>query len=1259
MSRRHESDHEDEDDYESLGRNRAEDDEDEEEDDSDRDSRDRKSKKSRHHKSSVKREEDDDDDEDEDEDEDDEDDEDDEEDEDEDEDEGVSRRNKRRKRSGFPFLDMEAEVDDEEEDEDEDDEEFGAGDGFIADELDEAAEASKVSKHLDLDRRRREEDDMDLEEQAARFKERYRRDYAPRRAFQGGSDDIPQQLLMPDVQSPHLWMVRCKPGKEKDIVFALMRKFFDTEYSAQPLEISSAFCRESLKGYIYIECMRQANVQAALNGLNNVFASKLTLVPIKEMTDVLKVRHKESELRPGTWVRIKRGKYANDLAQVLDIAESGDQAKVKLIPRLDMTPRTDMSYLSGNKRKPVNSALTGRPPAKLFNPREAEKVDKLNKPIRKTNNVFTWGGDTFRDGYLEKDMKISSLITENINPTLDEIQRFAKGGVDDEDGGLDLSAVALSAMSASLTSHFKPGEKVEVTEGELKNLEGVVDSVSSDMIMIRPVAKDLKNSILKFPPSQLRKLFREGDHVKVVNGKYKDETGLIIKIEENVVTIVTDLNVRDIQVFSKDLQMASNVASGTGSLGQYEVHDFVQLDAATVGVIYKIERGFARIIDQNGMTRDVEPHVITQKRDSSRAIATDGEGNSIQDGDSVREISGAHREGKILHVFRTYAFCYNREYMENNGVFVQSTRLLASMAAKSRAQPSMRLDTLNPAVSNNMNRGGYSDRGGRGGMRGGFFGGRGRGYRDPLVDKPVTIIRGPHKGYQGIVKDATDTTARVELHTNCRIITVERAKLAIQNSDGTTTPVSNITDPSQFNPSFNMGPPSRPGSAGNMTPMHYSGAGSRTPAWNSGSKTPAWNSGSKTPAWSANTRTPNPYADGSRTPAWDAGSKTPYHGGSSAWDSGSRTPASAWDSGSRTPASTWDGGSRTPAHSSWDSGSRTPATSGWDTPVNSGWGDSGGRTPSRSSSSWDEPSRNGGSGSFSSWDKPESSSNSSNYPQTPAASGDWMARNNVTTPAGGFAAPSPAPYSGYPYTPGPSGYDSAPTPSSSSHFPSTPAASGASARSSSGGAGSQSVSTPAAGGASGSSSSSRNAAQTPGANAAPQTPAGASATPMTPASHFPQTPFMPTGGDYSSGMDHHHADSSSQSSTSNVDWVTTDIEVRVTAGSGGSSFEDGKYNDMVGRMIRVPARSALSPTAKCDVRLMGGSEDGKVISVPIQNLEPVKPVKNDQVKVLTGQHRGNLGALMGVDGEDAIVCFRGENMYNVLTMPALGKYLGQ
>ena len=36
---------------------------------------------------------------------------------------------------------------------------------------------------------------------------------------------------------------------------------------------------------------------------------------------------------------------------------------------------------------------------------------------------------------------------------------------------------------------------------------------------------------------------------------------------------------------------------------------------------------------------------------------------------------------------------------------------------------------------------------------------------------------GPYKGYIGIVKDATESTARVELHTSCMTISVDRTRL--------------------------------------------------------------------------------------------------------------------------------------------------------------------------------------------------------------------------------------------------------------------------------------------------------------------------------------------------------------------------------------------------------------------------------------------------------------------------------------------------
>lgn len=38
-----------------------------------------------------------------------------------------------------------------------------------------------------------------------------------------------------------------------------------------------------------------------------------------------------------------------------------------------------------------------------------------------------------------------------------------------------------------------------------------------------------------------------------------------------------------------------------------------------------------------------------------------------------------------------------------------------------------------------------------------------------IIGKSVRITQGPLKGYFGIVKDATEQTARVELHSNCKV----------------------------------------------------------------------------------------------------------------------------------------------------------------------------------------------------------------------------------------------------------------------------------------------------------------------------------------------------------------------------------------------------------------------------------------------------------------------------------------------------------
>ena len=56
--------------------------------------------------------------------------------------------------------------------------------------------------------------------------------------------------------------------------------------------------------------------------------------------------------------------------------------------------------------------------------------------------------------------------------------------------------------------------------------------------------------------------------------------------------------------------------------------------------------------------------------------------------------------------------------------------------------------------------------------------GRGRTGRDTsTIGKTVRIAQGPYKGYVGIVKDATESTARVELHSSCKTISVDRTRL--------------------------------------------------------------------------------------------------------------------------------------------------------------------------------------------------------------------------------------------------------------------------------------------------------------------------------------------------------------------------------------------------------------------------------------------------------------------------------------------------
>lgn len=889
---------------------------------------------------------DDDDDDDEDDDEDDEDDEEDEEDEGT---RGGRRRAKKQRRNRF--LDVEAEVDDDEEDLDEEEEELAREDGFIEEDIPDDTEDVQRRAAADnqrLDRFRRQEEDTNAEALAEELRQRYGR--SARYAAQSDYAEVPQRLLMPSVEDPSLWGVPCKPGRERDIVMTLVRKAMAENFTSNPMRIISAFCRDTIPGKVYIEARRADDVVKACAGLAGVYARQTTslhLIPISEMADLLKLQKVQKEIQVGGWVRIKRGKYAGDLAQVLDVSENGEEVGLKMVPRIDLNPKDSGLYtdsLGRKRKKGTGSSATTvafRPQQRFFNPEEVQKAYPKETPTKR-GSVWVFQNDSYRDGYLEKDVRVTGIITENVNPTLDEITKFA-GETTLEDGMSKLGAVDLSliadASKKATEALIQPKDQVEIFEGEQAGVYGTVKAINNEVITIQLEHEDLMDQIVEVPARSVRKRFKPGDHIKVMSGKHADETGLVVKVEENVTTFLSDLSMQEVSVFSKDIRQAAEVGSGVNVISGYELHNLVQLDAQTVGIIFNIERESFKVLDQTGSVVTVKPHQISSKKDTARAFALDHDGNEIRAGDMVKEVAGQFsrmRQGQVLHIYQSMiVFLHNREYTENGGVFIARARNLEPLAPKSvstKKKEGGDLSKMNPALSNLG--GGANDVRVEGVMR--------AGGRDMYKGKNVAIIKGPYKTYRGRITETTGNMARIELTSVSKPITVALDWLV--EKDPLTGRSTKLT-----------------GGGGSGAPRSggYGGGGSSMGGMSSNPYSS--NGGSTGGAGRGGAGGYNPYS-GSQPVAAGGGYGAGGHGGSSgggagAWDNYSQPAATqaasngGWGGGgAKTPAYNpyaGDGG-KTPAYNPYGDGGKTPAYNpygdGGKTPAYNPLGD-GGKTP--------------------------------------------------------------------------------------------------------------------------------------------------------------------------------------------------------------------------------------------------------------------------------------------------------------------------
>ncbi|GJS80773.1 putative transcription elongation factor SPT5 homolog 1 [Tanacetum coccineum] len=647
---------------------------------------------------------------------------------------------------------------------------------FIVDERDEQEDVEDA-RRMRLRLPTREDEQEDVEALEREIQERYGRNQSEYDDDYEDDDqtEVEQQALLPCVRDPKLWMVKCAIGHEREATVCLMQKCIT---KPAEMQIRSAIALDHLKNYIYIEAYKEAHVRELYDSFARrarvcviyLTHSKILLVPIKEMTDVLSVESKSIDISRDNWVRMKIGIYKGDLAKVVDVDNVRQRVTVKLIPRIDLQALANK--LEGRE---VQKKKIFTPPLRFMNVDEARdmhiRVERRRDPM--TGDYFeNINGMMFKDGFLYKTVSIKSIRIQNIQPSFDELEKFRQPN---EDGDGDIAN--LSTLFANRKKgHFMKGDRVIIIKGDLKNLKGWVEKVEENTIHIKPNATDLPET-LAVNERELCKYFEPGNHVKVVSGAQEGVTGMVISVEGHLVNIVSDTTKEALRVFSDNVVESSEVTSDITKIGDFELHDLVQLDEAIQvlkGVADRAEVQLVRL-------RDIKYKI------DRKLSAQDRYKNTVSTKDVVKVIDGpckassTGRQGPVEHIYRGILVIYDRHHPEHAG-FICTRSQSCILVGDSRAN-GVRNNLLASRVSELSTPPRFSNSPGRSlgrgvpPLSGGRHRGGGRGG-ESLAGRSIKIRLGPWKGYKGRVVDASGTTVRIELESQMKVVTDDRTHIS-------------------------------------------------------------------------------------------------------------------------------------------------------------------------------------------------------------------------------------------------------------------------------------------------------------------------------------------------------------------------------------------------------------------------------------------------------------------------------------------------
>jgi len=300
------------------------------------------------------------------------------------------------------------------------------------------------------------------------------------------------------------------------------------EERGQTSQVRSAFTTAMTPGSIFVEAPFASDVKLACEDFAG-YQGRFKNISVLSMNDAVSLlchRPPDLGIRDGSWVRIRRGEYAKDLAYLYCLEDDMERksqrtrgiACVRLIPRLHM------------KRK----RGAARPTKKFFDPDLWYHSNIPVQPIMDVPGRWKFRGAFYQGGLLELRVPVNALNLGIATPSRSELQLWATCP--------DQSIAKTAQHSLKiLAEEFWVDDRVEVMKGDQLGRLGIVRRVDEKelSVLLRTeclsyeAAQELKVNFIEIAiePSHVRKFFEVGDYVVAVSDEDEELSGFVVAVD--------------------------------------------------------------------------------------------------------------------------------------------------------------------------------------------------------------------------------------------------------------------------------------------------------------------------------------------------------------------------------------------------------------------------------------------------------------------------------------------------------------------------------------------------------------------------------------------------------------------------------------------------------------------------------------------------------------------------------------------------------